>query len=99
MLTGKKTFVSNSEDSRYPFLHLACLRKIDLELQSDDGGYWVHGIKDAVKTQILRDNQQREAELREARLLQQSPARMAGASNFASPSNVQTGAVALYERE
>ena len=47
LLRNTKTFVSLREDGNYPHLHNCAIRKADLVIEDDVGGYWVHEVKDS----------------------------------------------------
>ena len=54
LLHDTKMFVTFREDGNYPHRHNCCVRKVDLMVQEDVGGYWVLGIQDGVLDLIKR---------------------------------------------
>ena len=54
LLRNAKTFVSLREDGNYPYLHNCAIRKADLVVEDDVGGYWVHGVKDSTVALIRK---------------------------------------------
>ena len=90
LIRGTKTYVPNSEENNYPVLNTCSLRKIDLECQSTATGYWVMGIKDKVKKQLVLD-EERNAENQGQRMYHSKVLRNygSGASNMSEICDVE----------
>lgn len=80
LIRGTKTFVHDNEESEWVVLNTCALRKVDLAIESAVNGYYVTGIPDRVRDQIINDERRNEV-ARGERLMSSTVLRKTGSGS------------------